>query len=536
MSLNKKAQEELFTTKEQLPHFLPADDPMMVFSEEIYPAFKDEDFQQYYSTVGRNAISPAFFARVTVLQFRENMSDPQAAEACMRSIDWKIALHLPLEKNTSFHPSSLCRFRTRLLENQALSLIFDKTVQLAQEKGFIKKRTKQRVDATHIISHLNRISTTDLLFRAVKCLVEEIEQKHQQYYEDEIPEYIKERYSHQFSSFGMGKEKQGEKLSEIVEDGLLLKALVEKLPADRLGDLEQLGIMETIFRENVIVKKKEIQKKIFIEAEEIQCPKQTIFDPRDPSIKLGIKRSTKWVGSKCHVVETAEKGKINFITNMIYQRAQEHDCKIHEKIREGNERRGLKPEKMYADTGYISGAAIREYRKNKQELMGYMQADSSNKPDAFKSKRFDFDTDRLKAICPAGRESLQGKLGKEGEIRIAFQKSTCKGCVFFQDCVGKSKRESRGLTLRPGFEFTRERREIQKTETFRDEMRVRAQVEGTISEGTRFLGLRHARYKGEDGHKIQFYMTGAALNVKRLIKAITQGIEIQANPVLAFKT
>jgi hypothetical protein len=92
------------------------------------------------------------------------------------------------------------------------------------------------------------------------------------------------------------------------------------------------------------------------------------------------------------------------------------------------------------------------------------------------------------------------------------------------------------MTLRPGFEFTRERREIQKTEAFRDEMRVRAQVEGTISEGTRFLGLRHARYKGVDGHKIQFYMTGAALNVKRLIKAITQSIEIQANPVLAFKT
>ena len=99
MSLNKKAQEELFTAKQQLPHFLPADDPMMVFGEEIYPAFKDEDFQQYYSTVGRNAISPAFFARVTVLQFRENMSDPQAAGACMRRIDWKIALHLPLEKN-----------------------------------------------------------------------------------------------------------------------------------------------------------------------------------------------------------------------------------------------------------------------------------------------------------------------------------------------------------------------------------------------------------------------------------------------------
>lgn len=54
-------------------------------------------------------------------------------------------------------------------------------------------------------------------------------------------------------------------------------------------------------------------------------------------------------------------------------------------------------------------------------------------------------------------------------------------------------------------------------------MSVRAQVEGTISEGVRFCGLRYARYKGGAGHRFQFYMTGSALNVKRLINAITKG-------------
>ena len=58
-----------------------------------------------------------------------------------------------------------------------MSLIFDKTVKLAQEKGFIKKRTSQRIDSTKIIAHVNRIATTDLLFRAVKCLTEEIEKR-----------------------------------------------------------------------------------------------------------------------------------------------------------------------------------------------------------------------------------------------------------------------------------------------------------------------------------------------------------------------
>jgi len=57
-------------------------------------------------------------------------------------------------------------------------------------------------------------------------------------------------------------------------------------------------------------------------------------------------------------------------------------------------------------------------------------------------------------------------------------------------------------------------------------MKVRAQVEGTISEGVRFFGLRHAKYKGEVGHQLQFYLTGAALNVKRLIKAINNGVDL----------
>jgi len=251
MSLNKDSQEKLFTATNELQGFLPEDDPMMVFEKTIYPAYTDEDFKECYSTKGRNAISPAFLACVTLLQYRESLSDTETAEACVRRLDWKIALHLPIMQNVSFDPSTLCYFRKRLKENEKMSLIFDKVVQLAQEKGFIKKRSKQRVDATHIISHVNRISTTDLLFRAVRCVVEEIEKKDPDYYEKEIPEHIKERYSERFSSFGMSKEKRGEKQAEIVEDGLYIKSLLEKVPSEKLVELKQLEIMETIFNENV---------------------------------------------------------------------------------------------------------------------------------------------------------------------------------------------------------------------------------------------------------------------------------------------
>jgi len=77
----------------------------------------------------------------------------------------------------------------------------------------------------------------------------------------------------------------------------------------------------------------------------------------------------------------------------------------------------------------------------------------------------------------------------------------CKNCTFFKECVVATKRKARRLTLSPGYEFLQERREIQETETFREEMKVRAQVEGTISEEVRFFGLRHEKYKGENKHR-----------------------------------
>ena len=87
MSLPKNQQEEQFTVINELPDFLPEDDPMIVFSKTIYPAFSDKDFADCYSIKGRNAISPGFLACVTLLQFRENLSDPETAKAVIWRLD-----------------------------------------------------------------------------------------------------------------------------------------------------------------------------------------------------------------------------------------------------------------------------------------------------------------------------------------------------------------------------------------------------------------------------------------------------------------
>lgn len=256
MSLPESSQESLFAAGNELPELLPEDDPMMIFSQTIFPAFQDREFESCYAESGRPAISPAFLACVTLLQFRENLSDLETAKAVVRRLDWKIALHIPVFQSVSFDPSTLTYFRRRLKENGKMRLLFDKTIDLAQSHGFLRKHTNQRIDATHIVTHVNRISTTDLLFRTVKCVVEEIQKLAGDVYQDHVPEYLKERYCNRFSSFGMSKEKRHERQAEIVEDGFLLRSILEEHCGEGIEEFKQLAIMETIFEENVVIKKK----------------------------------------------------------------------------------------------------------------------------------------------------------------------------------------------------------------------------------------------------------------------------------------
>jgi len=90
--------------KPQPDSFVPADtlrvakaafakgNPYLTLHDELGPIFEDADFTELFSEVGQSAIPPWRLALVTIMQFRENLSDRQAAEAVRSRIDWKYLL------------------------------------------------------------------------------------------------------------------------------------------------------------------------------------------------------------------------------------------------------------------------------------------------------------------------------------------------------------------------------------------------------------------------------------------------------------
>ena len=93
----------------------PKGNPYLTLRDQLGAIFQDHHFADLYPDTGQPGLSPWRLAWVTILQFRESLSDRQAAEAVRARIDWKYLLGLDLT-DCGFDFSVLSEFRSRLLE------------------------------------------------------------------------------------------------------------------------------------------------------------------------------------------------------------------------------------------------------------------------------------------------------------------------------------------------------------------------------------------------------------------------------------
>jgi len=96
---------------------------------------RDEDFAECYSErMGRPSIPPSLLAKVLLLQYRCGLSDEQAMESVAWDLRWKVALGLPVD-HRGWHPTSLTKYRARLLLHGKERLALECSLRLAGELG-----------------------------------------------------------------------------------------------------------------------------------------------------------------------------------------------------------------------------------------------------------------------------------------------------------------------------------------------------------------------------------------------------------------
>lgn len=119
----------------------------MQMRDELGSIYTDEMFADLYPRDGQPAVRPWRLALVAVMQFTENLTDRQAADAVRDRIAWKYALSLELT-DSGFNFSVLSEFRQRLLDHEAGPRLLDEMLEEFNKCGLLKTHGKQRADCS----------------------------------------------------------------------------------------------------------------------------------------------------------------------------------------------------------------------------------------------------------------------------------------------------------------------------------------------------------------------------------------------------
>ena len=143
----------------------------MRIRDELGEVYADARFTAVFGVRGRPGISPGQLMMASVLQFSENLTDRQAAEAVRDRITWKYALGLELE-DPGFDASVLSEFRSRLVAGDLTCLALDALLERLAGLGLVRAGGRQRTDSTHVLGAIRELNRLELAGESLRAALE----------------------------------------------------------------------------------------------------------------------------------------------------------------------------------------------------------------------------------------------------------------------------------------------------------------------------------------------------------------------------
>ena len=114
--------------------------------------FRDADFAVFYcADNGRDSVPPSLLATALLLQTHDKVSDAEAKARADFDLRWKVALGIEVE-DRPFAKSTLQMFRAQLILHEKVREVFESSLRLARESGYLKGRSMRvALDTTNIL-------------------------------------------------------------------------------------------------------------------------------------------------------------------------------------------------------------------------------------------------------------------------------------------------------------------------------------------------------------------------------------------------
>jgi transposase len=186
------------------------------------------------------------------------------------------------------------------------------------------------------------------------------------------------------------------------------------------------------------------------------------------------------------------------------------------------ERFGLKPERLAADTAYGSAATLNWLVNDKKIAPHIPVIDKSKREDGtFSREDFTFDQERDIYTCPAGKTlTTTRKVVNDDQLLYRASKLDCDPCPFKMRCCPK---EPARKIPRSIHEDARDAaRSLAGTEAFERSRHERKRVEMLFAHLKRILRLGRLRLRGPCGAQFEFTLAAIAQNLRRLAKLVAR--------------
>ena len=302
--------------------------------------FRDEQFASLFPRRGQPAEAPARLALATLLQFVENLSDRQAAEAVRGRIDWKFALGLELT-DPGFDHSVLSEFRSRLLEGKGELLLLNTLLSHLQELGLIKKRGRQRTDSTHVVAAVRSLNRLERVAETLRAALNELAVIVPEWLQTLAPSEWYPRYGNRVENYNLPKtEADRQELARVVgADGeKLLLAIDAAVDQAWLTHLPAVVLLRRVWHEQYTGEPGTLRWR---EVKDMPSAAELIASPYDTEARYSTKREIGWNGYKIHVTETCDTGTPHLIVNVETTPATTPDDNMAKVVHQSLANRGL---------------------------------------------------------------------------------------------------------------------------------------------------------------------------------------------------
>jgi len=513
----------------------PRGNPYVLLRDRLGPVFDDAGFADLYAQRGQPGYTPWRLALVTLLQFREGLSDRQAAEAVRARIDWKYLLALDLA-NPGFDHTVLCEFRGRLLGGEAAERLLTRVLDTARDAGLLKVRGRQRTDSTHVLAAVRDLNRIELLAETLRAALNAIAVLAPDWLRALAPPEWHARYDQRIEDMRLPETgpKREAYVAQVGADGYrLLKALEGANAPPDGATLPAVVVLRRVWarhfeREKAGPDNDETGDGVRLRPVQGRGPGDRIESPYDTDARFRSKAGMSWTGYMVHLTETCDEDAPRLVVHTDTTAANVHEAMCTARIHEALAAKGLAPSEHLVDSAYVSADdLIMAHEQYGIDLVGPARPDQSwqsRTEEAFSAADFAVDWDRRVARCPEGKESTgwfesAKRPGQRSSIRARFRAADCRACASRTRCTrARSGPHGRVLALLPKREYQAlaAARARESTAEGRRLYAQRQGVESTLSQGVRAFGLRRARYRGLAKARLQHVATAAALNLDRV--------------------